>query len=475
MTSSEPSPQIAPTGDPIALVQDLAAEALAAPGDVGLQQQLVEAMAAADARQPDVAVDGPDLGRAGTVGFQHALAAFYRRHRRLDSTIAACKAGVAIDPRDIALRHLWLEALFSAGRLEEAGELIDVPLDVAGGPREAGAVALLIGVDRLASRAGRIDLALDALERALAIRPHSNQLQVFILSRAEEGGRPDRAAVYRERVREAVASGLPRRLGEGLAALWKTREREPLPPAAVEWAWSLADKSAWSFEAWRAELDWATRSRQLLRQWWSAAPGGGAAEIAELVDAPDLSELRAIQAEGKAQAMAGSHCGPTWAAVQIFQACGLSFRAMGATGLAQLNSDDRTTITMREQRSATARELALEMKRGVLLGMLADQPERLDGGDRVTVDFLGHRAALSSLPARLAQRYGCPTWWCLPLWKGERIVIELERLPDPERDEPEADWIQRWLRAYLAKLEPVMRGDPRNLDLTKGIWRAKPI
>lgn len=373
------------------------------------------------------------------------------------------------DPCDIGLRQRWLQALLAAGRLEQAGPVIDVPLEVAGGPMEAGAAAFLLGADQVLSRAGLVELALDALERGHAICPDSARLQVLLLSRAEESGLAERAAVYRERVRAQVAGGLPKRLAEGLAELWRAPGQEPLPAAAVDWAWSLADKTAWSFEIWRAELDWATRSRQLLRRWWTAAPGGGAAEIAELVDAPDLGELSAIQAEGRTQVMAGAHCGPTWAAVQILQSCGLSFRAMGAAGLQQLNTAQRTSITLREQRSATARELVGEVRRGVLLGMQADGADR---DDRVSVDFLDRRVELSSLPARLAQRYGCPSWWCAPLWRGERIVIELERLPDPEPDEPEADWVQRWACAYLARLEPVMRGDPRNLDLTKGVWRA---
>lgn len=384
-----------------------------------------------------------------------------------DVVIEACRAGVAADPHDIALRERWFDALRAAGRLEEAGPALDVPIDVSGGPLEAGAVALLIRADRLLARAGLLAMALDALERALAIRPDSGPLEALLLTRADAAGHPERAAALRTRARERMAGGLPARLAEGFAALRESDTHAPLPAQALAWAWELADKTAWSAETWRAELDWATKSRQLLRQWWSVSSDRGT-EISALVDPPDLAELRAAQAEGRAQVMAGAHCGPTWAAVQIFQACGLGFRTMGAAGLDQLQGG-RTVIPLRDSRAATARELIGEVRKGVLIGMLAD---RASPGDRIEADFLGRRVELSSLPARLALRYGCPSWWCQPLWRGERIVIELERLPDPEPQEAEADWIGRWSQAFLARLEPVMRGDPRNLDLTKGVWRA---
>jgi hypothetical protein len=47
-------------------------------------------------------------------------------------------------------------------------------------------------------------------------------------------------------------------------------------------------------------------------------------------------------------------------------------------------------------------------------------------------------------------------------------VVEVEPLPDPEPDA----WIRRWCGAYLDHLEPVMRGDLRNFDLYKDLWRS---
>jgi hypothetical protein len=466
MTSSEPNQLAGADADPVGDVERLATEALDAPEDRSRLERLCHAMAVAGTAPCEC--DADEIGPTGSAAFHRALARFFRRHGRIEAALRSCRSGSAADPHDIGVRQEWLQALASAGRLEDAAPALAVPPSVAGTPQEAAAISLLIRADKLLARAGLADLALDALERGRAIRPASAQLDVLLLSRAEQSCGPERAEIYRRQARERLAAGLPRRLAEGLAALRDLDEQVHLAAGAVAWAWSLADRSAWTWESWRAEVDWATRSRDLLRKWWHAAPEQGR-ELAELVDAPDLGELRALQQEGRAQVMAGAHVGPTWGALHIFQACGLNFRTLGGAGLRQLNGPGSTLISVGDSRKAATRELIGELRRGVLLGVLPDTPMR---DDRVEVDFLGRRIALSSLPARLASRYRCPTWWCAPLWRGERIVVELERLPDPDPGEPEADWVRRWAGAYLKRLERVMRGDPRNLDLTKGVWRA---
>jgi hypothetical protein len=263
-----------------------------------------------------------------------------------------------------------------------------------------------------------------------------------------------------------MAASLPPRLDEGLRDLWEATGEEPLPPAAVAWAWELADKRAWSRETWRRSLNWGARSRRLLRHWWASSPSF-AEEIAGLIDTPDLSPLRDPPGEDLSRVMAGAHVGPTAAAVQVFQACGMNFRTVGG---ATIDQGERTVlIPAVKNRAATSRALIGEVRRGALIGFMADTTSP---ADRLIVDFLGREVAVSTLAPRMALKYGCPTYWCAPLWRGERITVELGRLPDPDAGEGTDAWLERWSRAYLGRLEQVMRGDPRNLDLNKGIWRA---
>lgn len=435
-------------------------------GQVGRVPKLERLMADADAMTgvcpgPDV----PELGAIGTAAFHHALAAFYRRHARLDAVIEACAAGVAVDPYDLVLRRRWLEALHAARRLEEAGPVLELPADIAGGPGEAAAFQLLLSAEKLLQLAGAEQLALRALEQAAALRPSDN-LDLQLVARAAAAGDMARADGHRERVRGGWAGKLPERLADGLAALRGLGPAADPPEAALAWAWALADQQTWSREDWRRELDWSARANKLLLQWWLTRPERGD-ELAELAEAPDFGPLRAAQASGRAQVVTGCHGGPSPVALRLLETSGLPFRTLGGVWLDQISGGQGTLIAAHSP-AAASRELIREIRRAAVLAVTADAPT---AADRLEVDFLGRRAAIKSLPARLAQRHDCDTWWCQPLWRGDRVIIELERLPDPEPDEPAQDWAERWARAYLKRLKRVMRGDPRNLNLTGGIWR----
>lgn len=446
-------------------VHALAAQIEAEPERKGRLNKIHRLMREADATAgvgPDP--DAPELGDIRSGAYHHALAAFYRRHRCFEAAIAACAAGAAVDPHDMGLRRRWLEALRAAGRLEDAGPVLDIP-EVAGGPSEKAAIDLLSWAAKLLRAAGAGELAFRAMERAGALR-RSGGNDLLLAAHAEAIGDQELAAAYRGRIRGLWDRQLPERLADGLAALWALPPPADPSEAALAWAWALADKQTWSRDDWRRALDWGARANGLLIQWWSVRPEQ-VRQIGELIDAPDLAPLRAAQASGRAQIVASSHLGPSPAAVHLLEASGLPFRILGGNRVDRL-SGERGTLMPVTTSSSASRELIRELRRAAVLAVAADSPI---GKDRLEMDFLGRTVAIKSLPARLAQRHDCDTWWYQPLWRGDRIVIELERLPDPEPDEPEQQWAERWARAYLKRVKRVMRGDPRNFNLNGGVWR----
>jgi lauroyl/myristoyl acyltransferase len=116
--------------------------------------------------------------------------------------------------------------------------------------------------------------------------------------------------------------------------------------------------------------------------------------------------------------------------------------------------------------SQALRQAITEMSKGTLIGLA---PETPDAKEALTFEFLGRKIALSALAPRLVWNQGAACIWWHALWRDGRIVIEAERLPDPERDEPELEWCRRWAAAYLERVACVMRGSPENLVL-RGIW-----
>jgi hypothetical protein len=442
--------------------------ALGEPDRKGRLDKIKRMMARTDAiAGVEPAPGTPELGVIGSAAFHHALAAFYRRHRRLDQAIEACQAGVALHPGDIALRGLWLETLNSAGRLKEAGPLLQLPKGVGKGSTAEAARQLLQRAEELLLPAGENELVLDAIEQmALLGAANPGGVRALIRRAQTVPGGTARLASYRAQIQATWSSNLPERLADGLEALKRETTPVPLPEPALAWAWALADQNAWSHEEWRRAVDWGGRAAALLLKWWFVRPERSQ-EIAELVDAPDLAPIRAGHSAGRAQIIAAAHVGPTLGAFNLLESSQLPFRTLGGTALVELSGEAGSHIGSR-QKTSMSRELIEAVRRASVIAITADVAiER----DWIELDFLGRKVAIKSLPATLAQRYGCDTWWCQSLWQGDRIVVEFNRLPSPEADEPPAEWAQRWGRAYLKRLKPTMRGDPRNLSLTTGIWR----
>jgi hypothetical protein len=259
--------------------------------------------------------------------------------------------------------------------------------------------------------------------------------------------------------------GLPARLADGLDELWERRRDITLDDAAVEWAWELADQSSWDWAEWRDTAAWGKGARLLLRRWWQTAPARELMQIEALVDKPDLRGVLAAVVDSGTCVLAGAHVGPTCAAVDMLQRGNRLFHTLGSADRSR--SGDATLIPIMANTITTMRAFVSRMRSAAMIGLL---PDAAVAQNTLHIEFLGRPVALPLHAPRLVQKYRLPSFWCCPLWRRRRIMVELARLPDPFEDEPRDAWCRRWFAAYLDKLEAVMRGRPENLGLFSGIW-----
>ena len=332
---------------------------------------------------------------------------------------------------------------------------------------EANAFAALMDQGRKYLQAGAWQGAAETFAVALALRPEDEVALEHVGLALMSAGRFAEADAYNARLRAIQARQLPRRLADGLAAIWQrtgTIEREYLEPAAVQWAWELADQSAWDKNAWLKAAAWGHEARLLMRRWWEAATVKQLDEIDDLIELLSLNEYRSALVERGGCILVGGHVGPTAAAVKMFHGGNWMFRPFGAAGFGRAHG---TALMVVPNSIVTMRTLVKQVRDGVTIGLMADSPM---ARDRLAVEFLGRDVELPLQIPKLIQRYGTASFWCCPLWHNKRIRIELKRLPDPLADEPRDAWSRRWFAAYLENLETVMRGRPENLGLFSGIW-----
>ncbi len=400
---------------------------------------------------------------------------YIRLERWTEATVAAQQA-CAGDPGNLRLRHERARALFSVRRPEEALEVIGRLDDIQGSEPDAFALLTLEG--RASEAVGDHERMIRAYRWAATLQPDDEVALLRVYNALERTGRTAESEAYGARIKALRAPRLPDRLADGMEALGRVNREEDVPEGALDWAWELADQTAWDRPAWRAAVDWGGRARQLLKDWWFYASERGD-EIASLTDPPDLAEVRAAMAQGAGCVLAGAHVGPTAGFVNYLQSCGAPFRTIGPAGMEQFDPPfGETLLPVRFNHLAAVRQAVTHLKSGTMIGILADAALTREAFE---IEFLGRTVSLSSFTPRLIRRCGAASFWCVALWRGDRITIRLKQLPDPVAGESGEDWARRWFRAYLANLEEVMRGDPRNLDLRKGIWanldsaRAAPM
>jgi lauroyl/myristoyl acyltransferase len=330
---------------------------------------------------------------------------------------------------------------------------------------DAVAFRLLMQKGRVHGELDELQSAADAFAAAVAIHSEDEAALDQLCSTLMAARRFDEAGDYQARLQAVMARSLPHSLAEGLGEIWRRTDTVDLDPSAVAWAWELADKSVWERDAWLASAAWGNAARRLLRRWWEAAPTAKLGELNDLIETPDLSELRAAMVERRGCIMVGAHVGPTAAAVDMFRRANWPFRTLGTADRDRAAGE--TMLPLITNSIGAMRAIVSEIKSGTTIGLLADTPL---ARDRVALEFLGRTIELPLQIPKLIQRFDIVSFWCCPLWHKGRIVLQLKQLPDPLTGEPLDAWCERWFAAYLAQLGAVMHAHPENLGLFSGIW-----
>lgn len=362
------------------------------------------------------------------------------------------------------LRTILAHQLIDADRPHDALDVIESARELASDDSTWFRVEFAAG--SALDAAGLEEEAIECFNRAALLRPDDLAvLQRLTIYDREQGRWPQNRPRLLE-LQKQVVGRLPPTLAEGLRDGWsQAREPRSMSPT-LAWAWKHADQQRWKQEEWLVAARWGYQAHKLLRSWWRWAPER-ADEITALVEAPDLSPLRNLVARRQGCFLTGAHAGATLAGVELLRNSDLPFVTVGFAGGERAVDDGRDRrISITANRTATTRAVIRSLNSGDVVGWPIDSPV----GATVTFDFLGSPVRLVAAVPKIVRRYAGASFWLLPLWREDRIIIEIERLPDPVPGESEADWTSRWYRAYLDCFERIVRGDPRNLVCQGGMW-----
>jgi tetratricopeptide (TPR) repeat protein len=392
---------------------------------------------------------------------------FFRTHNRLQAEATLRERSVSVLPDLLPLRIVQAERLIGANQAAQALALLDenkMPLE---------SVAVDQATWFLRTRANALKVlkdrggAIDELRKVLDFNPDDEIALRGLYMLHQQLGNANEMRSYAKRLAGVGARKMPETLAQGLDELQESTAGIHIEQDKLDWAWSIADQTKWQREPWMSAVEWGRRADMLLRAWWLNLPERGA-EIAALIDPPERG-MDDLVPRGTRCLSVTTHLGPIAGYVNYMQNCGRPFRGFGFAGPDQVVGDapPMRIASNAVNRGAALRELVGAIHDGTVIGFAQDTPDAAEG---MRFEFLGRSILISTLVPRLAAKHRTTSVWCQPLWRGGRIVLEIDRLPDPEDGEPSEQWCRRWCEAYLAKLEPIMRGAPQNLNLGPGIW-----
>lgn len=391
----------------------------------------------------------------------------YSTRGKTKDAVALAERAHALLPESAALTALCAEQLFQAERYEDTVQVVSRFEPTASTAATSIRVRLLKVKARALQSLKDADGAIAALECLLALESDDQDALRDLYVLHQKAGHTDKMRAYGRQLSGAGAKRMPETLAAGLAGIQSGETRRPLSDLdqkKLDWAWEIADKTRWSKHAWLERVRWGQAADRLLRGWWLNLPER-ASEIDTLIDRPVHSALDDIPV-GARCLCAGTHMGPLAAAVRHLQTCGRPFRGFGFAG-ADPVVGDAPPMRIASRGGAGIRELLDEIGKGTLIGFAAETPER---EKNLSFDFHGRKVLLPTFVPRLIHRQKTASLWWHALWRDGRIVIELERLPDPTSGEDIDTFCQRWATAYLAHIETVVQGAPENLGLGPGIW-----
>jgi hypothetical protein len=87
-----------------------------------------------------------------------------------------------------------------------------------------------------------------------------------------------------------------------------------------------------------------------------------------------------------------------------------------------------------------------------------------------TVSICGREVKVALGAPHIVHHARCTNAFFLARWEGDRVALDMRTDTQPEPGESLEAWTRRWLAAYVAFVEDIIRGDARNMRGFSGIW-----
>lgn len=375
------------------------------------------------------------------------------------------EAGLQAAPTDLRLLTLYGETLLRAGRYQEAQAPLAQALELA--PELEQTRALYARALRYTLQ---YDEAADQLMKLVEKSPDKLLWQRAAIGALSQAGRRQEAEALYERYIAARSAALPQTFDEALARMEQKLDTAPIPPARLDWAWSMRSDTSIDRATWERRARWGHMVDHLIFDWLECREEQ-VEEAMQLLGELDTGErfFAPLLAAGRGVVVATAHVGPMYAGLMALELVGIPSRWLAtAPSVAQSSYAEALISTADQTEAQVAKACMRAIQSGYALCLAVDGAAN-PAAPRTT--FEGQEVTYSAFASHLAHRLGVPSVFYAPRWEEGRVAYTLERLPAANPGEDPKAYALRWEKAYFARLREHLGSEPENLRLSGGIWR----
>jgi len=318
--------------------------------------------------------------------------------------------------------------------------------------------------------------AADEFKEVLRLKPDNLQHQRQAAAVYRLANRPEEATKLLHDAVSERRKTLPTNLQAGLVELWNRTDDAIVPPARLEWAWSLRSPDTnISRDEWERRARWGWLADRLLQEWLETSPDSAEEAMSCLADlGPSAKKLEAAARSDGDMILASAHIGPLFAGPLALQLLNLRCKWLASTPSIEgmpYSVDLISTTDQSESQVVRASMAALDS--GISIGIAVDGAMTM-AAPRVL--FEEQEVTYSSFAARLAHRKSSRSFFVAPQWLDGQLTFDVTELPRASAKEPLEPFLARWREEWFVNLRRLLRGEPENLRLSGGIWRhVRPL
>ncbi len=370
------------------------------------------------------------------------------------------------DPTHKQARDLLARVAFSQGLSAKAVELLEAV------PENERSTALLLQLARAHLANKSPDKAVSIYEKLTHADPENLTLVRQHIGALMQAGEEDAAATLHaanlKLRREKLSGGLQK----NIEALYANPPQDAVPQHRLDWIYntlSSAGKAPADRQEFENQINIANAVDHLLLEYAECHPN--AQEEMRFLrgdTAAAEAELRAGLAAGNGAFIATAHIGLLFGGPMVMEQLGID--SVWLASVPKLGSPELTknliSTTMSDD-AAIGRSVVRALKKGAVVTIAIDGSANRQN---TAYPFFDREIKLSDFLPRLAFRLGVPSFFPhLPL-NGMKIAPQVTRLPDPTPGESVDEFVDRWMNAFLAKLEATFYQAPETLRGSGGFW-----